>query len=187
MAFYGLLIGIAVAELLLGFMNLLRHQKRPKLGLFTPLMGALMLLQLMALFIDAWVSLKNIQISLIGLSVPTLIGICIFAATVLVVPRDPEEWPNLDDYFLRNRRWILGLLIAANLLIMVNESSKVPSALLLHYVILNAVGFSMLGGVMFARSRIAIASCLAGMILLYLGAYNGTAISPMRFLIWLLP
>ncbi|MFL9839953.1 hypothetical protein ABS767_03160 [Sphingomonas sp. ST-64] len=92
MTFYSLLVGLAVAELLLGFMNLLRHRQRPKLGLFTPLLGALVFLQLMALFIDAWVSLQDVQISIQGLAIPTLIGVSAFAASVLVVPRDPEDW-----------------------------------------------------------------------------------------------
>lgn len=186
MAFYGLLIGIGVAELLLGFMNLLRHRQRPKLGLYTPLLGALIFLQLMALFIDAWINLRDVQISMIGLGVPTLIGVFIFAAAVLVVPRDPEEWTNLDDYFLLNRRWTIGLLFAANLLILVHEVQRLTPGFILPYVIVNVIGFALLGGTMLARGRTAIAACLAAMILLYLAVYNGTAISPFRFLVWLL-
>lgn len=186
MTFYSLLVGLAVAELLLGFMNLLRHRQRPKLGLLTPLLGALVFLQLMALFIDAWMSLKDVQISMRGLAVPTLIGVSAFAASVLVVPRDPEDWGNLDEYFLRNRRVTLGLLVATNLLILIHESAKIPAQLLLPYAILNLIGFALLGGAMFARQRWAIAACLTGSILVFVTAYGGTPFSLFKTLVWLL-
>ena len=128
MTFYGLLVGLAVAELLLGFTNLLRHRERPRLGLLTPLLGLEVFLQLIALFIDAWSSFKTIEISMRGLAVPTLIGVSAFAASVLVVPRDPQDWRDLDDYFDRNRRIVIGLLVATNLFILIHESARVPAA-----------------------------------------------------------
>ncbi|MDF7777410.1 hypothetical protein P1X14_19290 [Sphingomonas sp. AOB5] len=186
MVFYGLLIGLGVAELLLGFMNLLRHRTRPKLGLYTPLLGLLVFLQLMALFIDAWLNLRDVQISMTGLAVPTLIGVFVFAAAVLVVPRDTEEWQNLDDYFLLNRRWTIGLLIAANLLIMVHEIVRLPAANLPTYTIVNLFGFTLLGIAMLARNRITIALSLGAMILLYLSLYSGKNLTLFRLVNWLL-
>ena len=173
MAFYSLLIGIAVAELLLGFSGLLRHRARPRLGLLTPLMGALMFLQLLALFIDAWTSLKAVEINLFGLAVPTAIGVCVFAASTLVVPKDPSEWPDLDEYTYRNRRWTLGLLFAANLLIIVHESSRVPAALLLPYALVNLTGFGLMAAGMLLRPRLAVAASIAALILVYLSVYGG--------------
>ena len=38
-AFYGLLLGLAVAELLSGFASLLRESAPPRLGVVTPLLG----------------------------------------------------------------------------------------------------------------------------------------------------
>ncbi|MEG3181991.1 hypothetical protein [Sphingomonas sp. LT1P40] len=181
MTFYSLLVGLAVAELLLGFMNLLRHRQRPRLGLLTPLLGALVFLQLMALFIDAWMSLKSVEISMMGLAVPTLIGVATFAASVLVVPRDIEEWPDLDDYFYRNRRIVLGLLFAVNLLILVHESPKVPSNGLPAYLLVNLTGFSLMTAAIFLRHRIAIAASLVALICLYLSVYSGTRFSLFRF------
>jgi hypothetical protein len=186
MAFYSLLIGIAVAELLLGFSGLLRHRARPRLGLLTPLMGMLMFLQLLALFIDAWMSLKTIRIDMIGLAVPTAIGVCIFAASTLVVPKDPSEWPDLDEYTYRNRRWTLGLIFAANLLIIVHESGQVPAHLVLPYALVNLTGFGLMTAGMLLRPRLAVAACLAGLILVYVSVYGGIrGVSLFRFFAWL--
>lgn len=185
MTFYSLLVGLAVAELLLGFMNLLRHRQRPKLGLLTPLLGALVFLQLMALFIDAWISLKTVQISMTGLAIPTLIGVATFAASVLVVPRDIEEWPSLDDYFYRNRRIVLGLLTAVNLLILVHESSGVKPGQLAPYLLVNLTGFSLLAIAIVARRRLIVTAALIALICLYLNVYSGTRFSLFQFFAYL--
>lgn len=185
MVFYGLVIGLAVAELLLGFSGLLRHRARPALGLLTPLLGVLMFLQLLALFIDAWVSLKDVQINMLGLAVPTLIGMCAFAASTLVVPKDPTEWTDLDEYAFRTRRWTIGLLFVANLLILVHESGTVPESLLLPYGLVNLVGFSLMAGAMLLRQRFAVAFCLVGLILVFLSVYGGSGLSLFHFFVWL--
>jgi hypothetical protein len=146
MTFYGLLLGLAVAELLLGFANLLRQRVRPKLGLLTPLLGAFVFLQLMATFIDAWTRLQGVSIAMEALALPTAIGVMLFFVSVIVVPRDLAEWTDLDEYFRANRRWALGLVIAANLLVLGYEVPSVPSEYVPTYLATNALGFSLLVG-----------------------------------------
>lgn len=124
MAFYGLLLGLGVAELLAGFANILRERDRPKLGLLTPLVGVIILTEMVANFIDAWVKFQDIQITLPGLAVPMLIGLLYFVVAVILLPRDFSEWPSLEQYFEQRRRWIVGLLIAANLLIISLEITR---------------------------------------------------------------
>lgn len=183
MTFYSLLVGLGVAELLLSFMNLLRHRQRPILGLLTPLLGAVMFLQLMALFIDAWMSRQGVKIDMAGLAIPTLIAVGTFAASVLTVPRDPEDWQDLDAYFYRNRRITLGLLMAVNMLILVHESANIPAQLLAPYITLNLIGFVIIAAAMFLRHRTAIAAALTALIALYISAYGGSWISPFRLLV----
>jgi hypothetical protein len=124
MAFYGLLLGLGVAELLGGFANLLRQKSAPRLGLVTPLIGAIVLVEMLANFIDAWVKFQDINIALSSLLVPTLIGLIYFVIAVIVIPRDPTEWDSLDDYMALRRRWIVGLLILANMLIASMEFTR---------------------------------------------------------------
>ena len=124
MVFYGLLLGLGVAELLGGFANILREQTRPKLGMLTPLLGLIVLTEMMANFIDAWAKFQDIRISLPGLGVPMLIGLSYFLVAVILLPRHFSDWPSLDDYFARRRNWIVGLLIGANLLIISLEVTR---------------------------------------------------------------
>ncbi|HTU13053.1 MAG TPA: hypothetical protein VMG08_19345 [Allosphingosinicella sp.] len=172
MTFYSLLLGLAVAELLLGFANLLRNRARPKLGLLTPLLGMFVFLQLMATFIDAWSRLQGVSISMEELALPTGIGVLLFFVSVIVVPRDPTEWTDLDEYFRANRRWAIGLVIAANLLVLGYEVPHLPSVHVPVYVAINALGFLLMGGAMLLRQRLAIAACLGGLILFFLYIYS---------------
>jgi hypothetical protein len=173
MTFYSLLLGLAVAELLLGFANLLRHRARPKLGLLTPLLGILVFLQLMATFMDAWGRLQSVALTMEGLALPTAIGVLLFFVSVIVVPRDPGEWTDLDEYFRANRRWAFGLLIAANVLVLGYEVPNVARAQLPTYIVINVLAFSGLGGAMLLRPRLAIAACIGALILMYLYVYSG--------------
>ena len=124
MAFYGLLLGLGVAELLGSFANLLRQKSAPRLGLVTPLIGAIVLLEMLANFIDAWVKFQDIDIALAPLIVPTVIGLVYFVIAVIVIPRDPTEWDSLNEYMALRRRWIVGLLILANILIASMEFTR---------------------------------------------------------------
>ena len=180
MTFYGLLLGLAVAELLLGFANLLRHRTRPKLGLLTPLLGLLVFLQLMATFIDAWSRLQGVAITMDGLALPTAIGVTMFFVSVIVVPRDPAEWSDLDEYFLRNRRWAIGLLIAVNILILGYEAPFVRGLIegrqwfnFGYYLAVNVFAFATIAGALLLRSRRAIVACLSLQVLLYIYIFSG--------------
>jgi len=120
--FYSILLGLAVAELLGGYANLLRERNRPTLGLLTPLLSLIIFIQIMAAFIDAWTKLRGVQINLPGLALPTLIGIAFFVAAAMAVPRQSADWDSLDEYFFDRRKWLVGLLIAVAVFVMLYEA-----------------------------------------------------------------
>lgn len=119
MTFYGLLLGLAVAELFGGFARILQERTPPRLGLILPMLGMIALIELIATFIDAWSSLQSVAITLQQLIVPTAIALAYFSLAAILVPRHFEDWPDLDVYFDRRRIWIIGLLLVANLLLIV--------------------------------------------------------------------
>lgn len=126
MGFYGLLLGIGLAELLLGFGKLIRARTRPKIGLLTPTLGALVFLQIVTSLIDAWLRLQHLRIDLFDMAIPIFIGIAYFLVAVTVVPDDHSEWQNLDDYFFARRNWTLGPILVVFLLTL---SLEVPSTM----------------------------------------------------------
>lgn len=168
MAFYSLLLGLAVAELLLGFGNLVRAARQPRWGVLTPLLGLAIFVQLIASFADAWMKLKGVSIDFAGITAPSMIGVSFFAAAILVTPRDAGEWPSLDDYYFARGRWAVAALISVNMLTIVfleigsgRVARYLPAAQVAYVVINTAVVGSLLLAFFSRRPRF-IAAGLAG-------------------------
>ena len=185
MTFYGLLLGLAVAELLLGFANLLREPVRPKLGLLTPLMGAQFLVQIMTTFFDAFGKLQDVGLDFAGLALPTLIGILFFFGAVLVVPRRAEDWASLDDYFFRQRRLTLGALLGTTVATMAIELPLVAGFAaaadwprLLFYLVANSALLLALAVALLARGRTTVAAALIFNMALLVYFYSPIAFRP---------
>jgi len=116
MSFYSLLLGLAVAELMAGFGNLIRAHRQPKWGLLTPLLGIDLFISLIASFNDAWDNLQHVTIGFSGIAVPSLIGVSYFVSAILVTPRQVESWPSLDNYYRSRGRLAVAALIVVQLL-----------------------------------------------------------------------
>lgn len=175
MTFYSLLLGLAVAELLLGFGNLLRARTQPKWGILTPLLGLLLFIEIMATFADAWMKLQDVGIDLRGIAVPALIGVAYFTAALLCVPRDIEDWPSLDDYFHARKRFILGALLVANLLTIVfielrGVFAQRPAAIIAYFVI-NLTMLVLAAAPLFTRSRRVAAGSMISLMLIFVILY----------------
>lgn len=117
LAFYSLVLGLALAQLLNGFGNLLRETPAPRLGVITPLLGGLIMLELLSNFVYGWHKFDRIPVTLPGLILPTLIGVTYYVAATIVTPANLSEWKTLDSYFDRRQRWIIGSMLLANILV----------------------------------------------------------------------
>jgi hypothetical protein len=175
MTFYGLLLGLAVAELLSGFGNLLRARAQPCWGILTPLLGLCIFINIVACFADAWRGMTDVTIDFRGVTVPSLIGVALFTSALMAVPKDIEEWPSLDDYFMARRRFTVGgLLVPMLLSIFPLELFRVmatPIPAQIAYWIINAALVGLMLVALLARSRrnvaIALAVLSAFLMLLY--------------------
>ena len=115
--FYGLILGLAVTELLKGLGALVRAGELRRLGWQTGLLASFVLLVICATWIDAWDSLRNTSLDLAGLWAPVLIAILYYLAAVVTFPKNPAEWSSLDDYFAQRKRFILLLMLAAEFVV----------------------------------------------------------------------
>ena len=115
-ALFGLLLGLAIAEVLGGFsraVKLRRSAKEVRVGGLTPLLGLVVILDLTSFWIVAYGARDQLSVDYLTLiAVLAIVGIYYLAAS-LIFPDDPEEWPDFDDHYDRqNRAVILGLLAA---------------------------------------------------------------------------
>ncbi|MGQ0661228.1 hypothetical protein [Sphingosinicella sp.] len=113
----GLLLGLAIAEILGGLsraVRLRRTAKPVRIGWLTPLLGTFVMLDLTRFWLEAWSVRDQLLVdypSLVGILL--IVGIYYLAAT-LIFPDDPEEWPDYDAWYEGQNRIVLGGMVVAN-------------------------------------------------------------------------
>jgi hypothetical protein len=112
-AFYGLILGLAVAELLSGFARLVRARAVRRIGPQTGLLAALTFVVLCATWIDSFSRYQNIGLDLSGLWAPILTATCYFLAATVIFPGDAEDDQAFDDYYRTRKRFVIAMLLIA--------------------------------------------------------------------------
>lgn len=116
-AMFGLLLGLAIAEVLGGFSRALKLKRgaRPvRIGWLTPLLGLFVMFDLTTFWLTAYDERDLLQANYVTLlAILLIVGIYYLAAT-LIFPEDPEEWPDFDDWYDRHNRLVIGGMLAAN-------------------------------------------------------------------------
>ncbi|MCW3847278.1 hypothetical protein OF829_08495 [Sphingomonas sp. LB-2] len=116
---FGLLLGLSVAEIMGGFARVMRGRTAIRLGWLTPLLGMLLLVDLVTFWSNAWDMRDAIPPSFGALLYGTVIAAVYYLSASLVFPVAISEWPDLDTYFLRHKAQVMIGVIAANLLVIV--------------------------------------------------------------------
>ena len=116
-AFYGLILGLAVTELLGGFARLVRARAHRKIEAQTGLLALLVFIVICATWIDAWNTLTKISLDFEGLWAPILLATFYYLAAAVVFPSDPAEFDRLAIYYAERKRFVVGLLLAAEVLV----------------------------------------------------------------------
>ena len=116
---FGLLLGLSVAEVMSGFARVLRARTTIRLGWLTPMLGVLLMVDLVTFWSNAWDMRDAIPPSFAALLFGTVIACVYFLSASLVFPTAVTEWPDLDAYFMRHKGQVMTGVMTANLLVMV--------------------------------------------------------------------
>lgn len=118
-AMFGLVLGMAITEVLAGLARALRLQRGPRdvrIGWLTPMLGVFVMLDLTSFWMVAFGAREQIGANYLTLiMVLAIVGIYYLAAS-LIFPDDPEDWPDFDEHYDRQHKMVIGGLLAANLL-----------------------------------------------------------------------
>lgn len=114
-AFYGLILGLAVAELLSGFAGMVRAHALKKLETQTALTALLTFVLIVATWVDTFTMERSITLSFGDLWAPILLATFYYLAAAVIFPRDPRQYSHLRAYFAARRRFVIGMLFAAEL------------------------------------------------------------------------
>ncbi|MES2327083.1 MAG: hypothetical protein V4499_07090 [Pseudomonadota bacterium] len=96
-AFYSLILGLAVTEVLRGFGQFLRAHSLHKLGAQTVLLGVYTFIAITATWIDAFRALRSVDLNVESLGAPILTSTAYYLAAVIVFPSRSVDLEHLDD------------------------------------------------------------------------------------------
>ena len=180
-AFYGLILGLAVAELLNGLAGVVRARRLRHVGVQTALLATFTLLAVVATWLDAWRSLRDVRLAMGDLALPFGIGALYYLAAVSVFPKDVEAWASLDDYFAERKRYVVLMLLAAEILLTATFADSIretfvtdPARFWSWTAPYNVAIHGALLALVFSRRRMLNLALLGALILLFLIPYwNG--------------
>lgn len=114
LAFYGLLLGLSVAELASGFLDAIGARQRIKFGWLTPLLGIFIFFDITSFWITVWGIRDSVAVNWATMFGALVVALIYYLAAGLVFPRQVAEWPDLNEHYWRNKRYIAGGIIVAN-------------------------------------------------------------------------
>jgi hypothetical protein len=126
--FQGVLLALAVAELLRGLAAALGARDRPRLGWLTPLLALFLLLDVASFSIWAWAFRATTVVGWpASLSLLAVTG-AYFLAAALVFPRRPGEWETLDAWYWARKRLVVAAVMLANAIVLAVTLLRSPPA-----------------------------------------------------------
>jgi len=178
--FYSLILGLALTELLGGFAHMVRAKALKKLEPQTALLALFILVDICSTWVDGWISLKHVTVDFDGLWAPVLLAICFYLAASTVFPHDEADHERLADYYRERKRFVVGLLLAGELLIHVTywpifeqRIAHQPELFWLWTVPYNLAIEAVMVALLFVRSRRANVALLILLLLLIIVPYWG--------------
>ena len=121
-AVFGLLLGLALCEVLAGFARVLKLKRgaRPaRIGWLTPLLGLFVMLDLTSFWGLAFMARDQMDAS--NLTLVTVLAITggYYLVASLIFPDDPAYWPDFDLWYDRQNRMVVGGLLTINIATMI--------------------------------------------------------------------
>ena len=122
-SFYGLLLGLSVAELVGGFARVLHERERIRFGWLTPALALFVAIVIATFWNQAWVIFRGAPFNTFLLLVSLSIAATFYVAASVTFPRVSAEGAHdrvdLDAHFWAHRKLVFGCILAANLIVAV--------------------------------------------------------------------
>jgi len=108
---FGLLLGLALANVLEGLGSALQERRKLKVGLLTPLLGLLITIDITSFWTVAWSLRDRFTPTFLSLLCGLAVTGTYYFIARMVFPRNAAEWPDFDVYFWGHKRWLLSGII----------------------------------------------------------------------------
>lgn len=118
MSFYGILLGLSIAELAGGFSRAWDKRGSHKIGWLTPLLGMIMLADLVSFWTNTWLLKDNIEVGYFTALGAAAITLLYYFAATQVFPREGARSVP-DEHAMVHRKVVVTAMIASNVLLMI--------------------------------------------------------------------
>ncbi len=126
--FFGLILGLAVAEVALKFADAVdAHMRRP-IGVLTPLLALFVLMDLTTLWLWTWSVREIIAVSWPTIFLGLFLAVTYFMAAALIFPRVESRWENLDEHYWARKRLVIGGVLLVNFLFLILQLGRLLPA-----------------------------------------------------------
>lgn len=172
--FYGLILGLAVAEIASGFSRAYDERHRRRLGLVAPLFGAVLLLDVVTFWMNAFAYRGLAEVRFLTALAAALVALLYYFAATQVFPKASDK-DTLDNHIMEHRRVVVFCVVASNVMTQLpNAVSAVstpwPMADIIPWAGLNLFYYLLLGIAALARSKTVVIAGLVLAITLVVGA-----------------
>lgn len=120
-SFYGLLLGLSVAELVGGFARVLHERARIRFGWLTPMLAIFVAVDISTFWNQAWVIFRGAPFNIALLVMSLIIAATFYTAASVTFPRTSAEGAHeridLDQHFWAHRRLVFSCILIANLIV----------------------------------------------------------------------
>lgn len=158
--FYGLLLGLAAAEILNSLGGLVRQGSLRSVRAQAGLISFLTFLLICATWIDAWSLRATFTLDFRSLWAPIGAATAYYLAAVVVLPRESSDCGDMDAYFAKRKSFIIAALVAAEIFVTIMHLPVLterfrtqPMLFWLYLVPLNLAILAAFAAMYFARSR----------------------------------
>lgn len=122
-SFYGLLLGLSVAELVGGFARVLHERQRIRFGWLTPMLAIFVAIDITTFWNQAWAIFRGAPYNMALLVMSLMIAATFYIAASVTFPRTSAEGAHgridLDEHFWAHRRLVFTCILIANLIVAV--------------------------------------------------------------------
>ena len=120
-SFYGLLLGLSVAELVGGFARVLHERQRVRFGWLTPMLAIFVAMDVATFWSQAWTIFRGAPFNLSLLFAGLVVAGTFYVAASVTFPRVTAEGVSdridLDEPFWAHRRLVFTCVLVANLIV----------------------------------------------------------------------
>lgn len=106
-SFFGLILGIAVANVGIGFGKLWRARIAVRVGVCVPLLGVWLLSHAVLNWTYAWMRLQDIPIDATAFIISLAVALPYVVVSTVMFPDDTDRHQSLDDFYMSHSRLVM--------------------------------------------------------------------------------